>query len=216
MPPLPTNDHEFVGTDINPAPFPQSIPPNVTFIVQDINKPWPSSQNGQFDLVHQRLAFIGAGPNPSAAVSHLYSVLKPGGWIQISEGTMDFPADIVNKERTPAYSDMLQVMQSIAGVVGVEWHLGNILKGLLEEAGFTDIAEEDVTLNLGRTNKDENLAKEGVESCVIAVENLSNFAKSKHSASLYPFSGNLCWPLGCNLSDNYIYRISTRETDAAS
>lgn len=178
LPPLSAGTHEFVGTDLNPAPFPQSTPPNVTFTVQDIKKPWPESQHGQFDLVHQRLTLLGAGPNPSASISHLYSIVKPGGWVQISEGTMDFPSDIVNEERTPAYSDMLQVMQSVAGMVGAEWHLGRLLKGLLEEAGFTDVGEEVVMLHMGRTNKDEKLAKEGAESCGIAAQGLSKFAKN--------------------------------------
>lgn len=152
--------------------------------MQDIKKPWPESQHGQFDLVHQRLTLLGAGPNASASISHLYSIVKPGGWVQISEGTMDFPSDIVNKERTPEYNDMLQLMRSVAGAVGAEWHLGRLLKGLLEETGFTDVGEEDVMLNMGRTNKDEKLAKEGAESCAVAVQGLSKFVKSKRSASL--------------------------------
>ncbi|KAK7746791.1 hypothetical protein SLS53_001979 [Cytospora paraplurivora] len=178
LPSILADTHEFVGTDLNPAPFPRSVPPNVTFTVHDIKKPWPESQHGQFDLVHQRLTLLGAGPNPSAAISHLYSIVKPGGWVQISEGTMDFPSDIVNEERTPAYIDMLQLMRSVAGVVGAEWHLGRSLKGLLEEAGFTDVSEEDVMLNMGRTNKDEELAKQGAETCGVAVQGLSNFAKN--------------------------------------
>ncbi|EMR63739.1 putative methyltransferase type 11 protein [Eutypa lata UCREL1] len=144
----------------------------------DIKKPWPESQHGQFDLVHQRLTLLGAGPNASASISHLYSIVKPGGWVQISEGTMDFPSDIVNKERTPAYNDMLQLRRSVAGAVGAEWHLGRLLKGLLEETGFTDVGEEDVMLNMGRTNKDEKLAKEGAESCGVAVQGLSKFVKN--------------------------------------
>ena len=99
---------------------------------------------------------------------------------------MDFPSDTVNEERTPAYSDMLKLMRGIAGVVGASWHLGRLIKGLLEQAGFTDIGEEDVILNIGRTNKDEKLAKEGAESCGVAVQGLSKFAKSKHSAFLCP------------------------------
>jgi hypothetical protein len=95
---------------------------------------------------------------------------------------MEFPSEIVNGERTPAYSDMLKLMRSVAGVVGAEWHLGKLLKDLLEEAGFTNVEEEDVILNLGRTNKNEKLAKEGAESCGLAVEGLSKFAKSKHTA----------------------------------
>jgi hypothetical protein len=98
---------------------------------------------------------------------------------------MDFPSDIVNEDRTPAYNDMLKLMKGIAGVVGAEWHLGRSLRGLLEEAGFTNISEEDVMLNMGRTNNDERLAKEGAASCGIAVQGLSKFAKSMCSTSLY-------------------------------
>jgi hypothetical protein len=97
---------------------------------------------------------------------------------------MDFPSDIVNEELTPAYSDMIKIMQSVAAVVGAEWHIGRTLKGLLEEAGFMDIGEEDVMLDIGRTNENEKLAKEGSDSCGIAVQGLSKFVKSRHSASI--------------------------------
>ncbi|KAI0546144.1 S-adenosyl-L-methionine-dependent methyltransferase [Xylaria curta] len=173
-----SGSHQFVGADLNPAPFPKSIPTNMTFIVQDIKKPWLESQHGSFDLVHQRLTLLGAGPNPSVSIAHLYNVIKPGGWLQISEGTMDFPHNIVNEERTPAYNDMLKLMRAIAEAIGAEWHIGRTLKGLLEEAGFTDIEEEDVVLNMGRTNADERLAKEGAESCRVAIQGLTNFAKN--------------------------------------
>lgn len=113
--------------------------------------------------------------------------------MQISEGTMDFPSDVVNGERTPAYSNMLKIMRTIAGAVGAEWHIGNTLSGLLREAGFVNVKEEDVILNMGRTNADEVLAKEGAESCSVAIQGLSRFAKSEcyrlyfHSSRLVLF-----------------------------
>lgn len=62
-------------------------------------------------------------------------------------------------------------------------------QGPLEKAGFTDIDEEDVTLHMGRMNKDERLAEEGARSCGIAVQGLSAFAKSRYSAILCLFHG---------------------------
>ncbi|KAI0458555.1 hypothetical protein F5B21DRAFT_500451 [Xylaria acuta] len=81
LPPLSAGTYEFASTDLNPAPFPQLIPPNVTFTVQDMKKPWPKSQHGRLDLVHQHPALLSAGPNPSASVSYYYSIVKPGGWV---------------------------------------------------------------------------------------------------------------------------------------
>lgn len=89
LPPPLAGTNEFVGTDLNPAHFPNPAPPNVTFSIHDIKQPWPETQNSRFHLVHQRLTLLGAGPNPSASISHLYSIVKPGGWVRISQGTMD-------------------------------------------------------------------------------------------------------------------------------
>ncbi|KAI1478690.1 hypothetical protein F4774DRAFT_384738 [Daldinia eschscholtzii] len=178
LPSLPDGTHEFVGTDLNPAPFPPSPPPNVSFAVHDIKQPWPESEHGQYSLVHQRLTLLGAGPAPAASVSHLYSLVKPGGWIQLCEASMVFPPEIVNEERTPAYCDLLRLMKSVAEHVGAAWEMGGKLRGLLEGVGCTDIGEEDVVLNLGRTNKNDALCEDGVRSCGIAVEGLSKFAKT--------------------------------------
>ncbi|KAH6657935.1 hypothetical protein BKA67DRAFT_556756 [Truncatella angustata] len=181
LPPLPADTskmHEFYGTDLNPTPFPDSPPPNVFFTVQDIKQPWPLSEQGKYSLVHQRLTLLGAGPSPATSVSHLYSLLQPGGWIQLCEATMVFPPEIVNEKRTPAFCDLLRLMQSVAEHVGAAWEIGGTLRGLLEEVGCTDISDEEVVLNMGRTNKDDGLCKDGVESCGLAVEGLSGFAKT--------------------------------------
>ncbi|SPQ24105.1 4bda7d8b-c756-49db-9583-318ca5779d1e [Thermothielavioides terrestris] len=143
--PASRSHYEFVGTGLNPAPFPSSTPPNVAFA---------------------RLTLFGAGSNPSASIAHLSALVKPGRWIQISEETMDFPPDVVGDERTPA-------------AVGVERHLGRTLRVMLEAAGFTDIGEEDVVFNIGRTNKDERLAREGAGICSIAVQGLSRFMQER-------------------------------------
>lgn len=171
--------HEFHGTDLNPNPFPPSPPPDVSFTVQDIKKPWPSSDHGKFDLVHQRLTLLGAGPDPSASISYLYDLVRPGGWIQLCEATMVFPPDIVNQDRTPAYYDLLRLMRNVADHVGAAWEIGGTLRGLLEAVGCTEIGEEEVVLEMGRTNGNERLCEEGVQSCGLAVEGLSGFVKSE-------------------------------------
>jgi hypothetical protein len=53
-------------------------------------------------------------------------------------------------------------------------------------------------LNMGRTNKDDMLAREGAESCAVAVQGLSNFAKSKHPVYLYSYFRGLHGLLGIN------------------
>lgn len=173
-----TGAHEFVGSDINPEPFPESPPANVKFVVQDINKPWPGPELDQYDVVHQRMTFYAAGPNPSGAIANLQSIIKPGGWIQLVEASMDFPPDLVNPEKTPAFLDMMKLVRSIANTTGTPHQLAKELGSLLEKAGFTDIGEEDVHLRFGRTNKDEKLGRDGVRSCLLTVQGITGFAQS--------------------------------------
>ena len=167
-----------MGTDLNPKPFPASPPPNVTFQVQDISKAWPDEMKGTFDLVHQRLCLLGAGPNPQAAVHSLCELVKTGGWVQLIEASMVFPEDIVNSETTPVYCDMLKVMKAVASHVGAAWEIGGTLRGHLEAEGFTDVHEQTISLRMGKTHPDEKLAKNGVVSCGIAIEGLGAFARS--------------------------------------
>ncbi|KAJ4288093.1 hypothetical protein N0V90_012110 [Kalmusia sp. IMI 367209] len=170
--------HTYIGTDLNPNPFPASPPANVTFQVQDISKPWPEELKGTFDLVHQRLALLGAGPNPQPVVHGLCELVKPGGWVQLIEAAMVFPEDTVNPESTPVYCDMLKVMKAVAGHVGAAWEIGGTLRGHLEAEGFTDVQEKVITLKMGKTHPDEQLARNGVVSCGMAIEGLSAFAKT--------------------------------------
>jgi gliotoxin biosynthesis N-methyltransferase len=173
--------HEFVGSEINPepSPGPGSTPSNMEFVVQDINKPWPESYIDQFDAVHQRMSLYAAGSNPSGAISHLYSVVKPDGWIQLTEASMDFPPDLVNPERTPAFLDMMKLVRSIANTTGSPPQLAKELGSLLDKAGFTDISGEEVMLRFGRTNEDEKLGRDWVRSFLITVQGNTKFAQCK-------------------------------------
>ncbi|KAF2686349.1 hypothetical protein K458DRAFT_430195 [Lentithecium fluviatile CBS 122367] len=169
--------HVFIGTDMNPAPLPTDPPPDVTFQVQDINKPWPEGLTDSFDLVHQRLSLLGAGPNAQLAVHRLCGLVRPGGWIQLIEATMVFPEDVVSAEATPAFWDLLRLMRGVAEHMGAAWLIGDTLREHLEAEGFVDVQEREIVLKMGRTNPDEALARNGVVSCGMAVEGLAAFAK---------------------------------------
>ena len=62
-------------------------------------------------------------PDPFGAIERLQSVVKPGGWIMLAEASMDFPPDIINPEKTPAYLDMMKLVRSIANTTGTPHQL---------------------------------------------------------------------------------------------
>ncbi|KAF9449393.1 S-adenosyl-L-methionine-dependent methyltransferase [Macrolepiota fuliginosa MF-IS2] len=78
---------EIIGIDIAPNLFPQpsTLPLNVKFHVQSVLTLSPEWTN-KFDFVHQRLLVLGLREAEwKIALSEIYRVLKPGGWVQLVE-----------------------------------------------------------------------------------------------------------------------------------
>ncbi|KAK1756695.1 S-adenosyl-L-methionine-dependent methyltransferase [Echria macrotheca] len=75
---------QLVGFDATPSSFPSSsVPPNVSFKIQDMHRPFPDSELGTYDLVAVRFVSSAAGRGEWAdTVRNLMTLLKPGGWMQ--------------------------------------------------------------------------------------------------------------------------------------
>jgi ubiquinone/menaquinone biosynthesis C-methylase UbiE len=76
---------EFTGIDVS-STWPTEIRPyNSNFVVGNIVNELPFEENS-FDFIYMRLVGMGV-PNEQypTVLSHLYKVLKPGGWIELVE-----------------------------------------------------------------------------------------------------------------------------------
>jgi hypothetical protein len=175
-----------VGIDIDASKFPEHPPTGTSYHTQDINKPWPEEWKNSFDVVHQRLALVGAGPNGQGALKSLSELVKPGGWIQLIE--FEFAA---SDSDGPAVHDFFQVMKDIFRFVGASLKLSHLIADWLKEEGFVDVQERLVITQMGATNRNPELAKQGVYSTSIAATGLTAFAKSKFSFAL------LCVSISC-------------------
>ncbi|KAK5660407.1 hypothetical protein OQA88_12950 [Cercophora sp. LCS_1] len=71
-----------IGVDLSPIQ-PVWIPPNVEFIVDDIEDEWVYPND--FDYVHLRLVCICIKDNLRLQQSILHRNLKPGGWVEMQE-----------------------------------------------------------------------------------------------------------------------------------
>ncbi|KAI0252110.1 S-adenosyl-L-methionine-dependent methyltransferase [Lactifluus subvellereus] len=80
-------DAQVIGVDRNSV-LPRPTPSNVHFQQLDILAdplPW---NGGSFDVVHVRYVLTHL-QNPQAALKRIASLVRPGGWLLIEEGTMD-------------------------------------------------------------------------------------------------------------------------------
>ena len=165
--------HRFVGTDIDASKFPENPESGASYRVQDINKPWPEDWQSSFDVVHQRLALVGGGPNAQNALKSLSALVKPGGWIQLIEAE-----NVLTHGDGPAMHNFVGLMKDIFTVMGCSLKLSQELSGWLKEDGFVDVQERVVPVQLGATNPKPELAKRGVYSTGVAAAGLVHFGKS--------------------------------------
>ncbi|KAI1421989.1 hypothetical protein F5Y12DRAFT_661069 [Xylaria sp. FL1777] len=166
-------EHRFYGTDINPTDFPANPPEGTVYQIQDVNKPWPADWKESFDFVHQRLVLVAAGSTQREALQSLGELVKPGGWIQLIEATNVLPED-----SGPVMHSFVKVMNAVFDVMGADLAVTEKIPQWLEEAGFVDVHEKTVPMNLGAVNRDPTLASRGVFSTSAAATGLSKFAKT--------------------------------------
>lgn len=101
----------FTGTDIFPKHFEQLrdiLPSSISFKVQNLLDNWPAEDVAKYDLVHQRYCLAQFKPETDAAiVDNLFSLVKPGGFIQFIE------ADMMSFEGGEGHEGLSKFMQFV-------------------------------------------------------------------------------------------------------
>jgi hypothetical protein len=170
--------HSFVGTDLLGKDLPVHYPSNTTFAVQDINKPWPPEYEQSFDLVHQRLTLLFAGAKWKEALSALADMVKPGGWIQLVEGTLSTPNP---PDTNPCMHRFLKVAHAIYRSFGAPITLSKDIPIWLEELGFVNVQSHVVPIEWGVSNSDPELGIRGAWTQKTAAKEMVEIVKSKLS-----------------------------------
>lgn len=137
---------EFFGCDISSKHFPDDIPENVHLLTASVTS-LPGVWTEQFSFVNQRLLCFGllASEWP-VALSEIYRVLKPGGYVQFVD--MDFSAKALNGgTHTNRFLDLFVELMKKRSFIH---DCSSRLKSLVEKAGFIDIISEKKYLPMGK------------------------------------------------------------------
>lgn len=137
------NTVSLQGTDIEARLFPPQPPSNISLSVGSVLD-MPSAWTNTFDLVHQRLLIAALRRSEwPIALSQIFRILKPGGWVQLAEvGKMHLqgPKTLQHESllsKLFAHRDMLRDCASHLPV-------------MLIEAGFSDVRVETRLILLGK------------------------------------------------------------------
>lgn len=127
------------GVDIGSDLFPQHS--NIDLRPHNITTPFPASWewNDSFDVIHQRLLVWGLKLSQwSQVLRNLYTILKPGGYIQLVEIEFIDPANPATLPQLHKQALMQKWSTASFGMdIDIAYKLGNLLK----EANFTNVTK---------------------------------------------------------------------------
>ncbi|KAI8627801.1 S-adenosyl-L-methionine-dependent methyltransferase [Xylariaceae sp. FL1651] len=145
----------IVGMDASRIQRKTAVPPNVQFVIDNVENPWPCSPNS-VDFVHARGLAGGVSDWPSL-FTQAYEKLKPGGfleWTEIAIQIFDFDGKFGDAELCPKF---LSLWRDLNKRAGIDFSPSPHGPGWLVEAGFENIVQRTEILPLGNWAQDEKL-----------------------------------------------------------
>ncbi|KAK3292231.1 S-adenosyl-L-methionine-dependent methyltransferase [Chaetomium fimeti] len=142
------------GVDLSPIQ-PHWIPPNVDFIVDDIEDEWIHASD--YDFAHFRFVNSLLRDNKETLRKVLEN-LKPGGWVEVE----DIMPRLASDDNTVSPEHPLIRFYSILGPAlvenyGFDIYILNNLPSLLEELGFVNVQRKVFHMPVGEWARDSHL-----------------------------------------------------------
>lgn len=151
-------DAEITATDLSPI-HPPNLPPNLTFEIDDANSSF-TYPSDHFDFIHIR-GLTGCIKSWPTLYQQCYAALKPGGWIEHLEFSVETSASKTSTE----YGDQILTAfsQSVLNVgaqkTGMAFDVINSMHHTLSapELGFVDVHTQTFIWPIGPWPKDPYL-----------------------------------------------------------
>lgn len=179
---LPTST-TYIGTDIAAQLFPASHEPRFEFFEQSVVDSWPKEWHSSFDLVHQRLVLAACDPaSAMQVVDALFSLVKPGGWIQLIECDHSGGFTTDQKAQYPTTVKFGELVMKALTATSKSGQYGLSLRGWLREAGAVDVVETQLDCPVGSRAVTPALKESTKKNLLSVVENLKAARKGMSSA----------------------------------
>ncbi|KAF4334953.1 mrna 3 end-processing yth1 [Fusarium beomiforme] len=149
---------QVIGVDLSPIQ-PSFVPPNVRFIIDDIEEEWQYST--RFDYIHSRMMNSSIADWASYAAK-IYDNLEPGGYVELQEIDVFTRSD--DNTLTPQHNlwQWAQLIYDASVKLGRPYFDPSNLKDVLTKAGFEDVTEAKFKWPTNRWPKDKKHKELGV------------------------------------------------------
>ncbi|KAK3045311.1 hypothetical protein LTS18_014060 [Coniosporium uncinatum] len=149
---------EVIGVDLSPIQ-PEFVPVNCKFEVDDVTDDWTWPTN-HFDMIHVRCMFGSVADWP-ALYRQVYRHLKPGGWINQLEMSIQFKADDGSCPPDHTFSVWSKIMIDAGEIFGKTFQIADQCENYIREAGFEEIVSYRWKLPVGGWSSDPKLKELG-------------------------------------------------------
>ncbi|KAI1366660.1 S-adenosyl-L-methionine-dependent methyltransferase [Xylaria arbuscula] len=146
---------KILGIDISRIQKTTAVPPNVKFVIDNVENPWPTPPNS-IDFLHIR-GLAGGITDWPALFEQAYERLKPGGLLEWAEQAIqifDFDNDLGDAELCPQF---LNLWRDLSKQNNIDFSPSPNGPVWLVEVGFEAIAQRIEILPIGEWAQDEKL-----------------------------------------------------------
>ncbi|KAK1777495.1 S-adenosyl-L-methionine-dependent methyltransferase [Copromyces sp. CBS 386.78] len=144
---------KVVGVDLSPIQ-PVWIPPNVEFVVDDIEDEWV--QDSDFDFIHLRYVSIALKDN-TALFRRIFENLKPGGWVESAEMSPHVFGDHTVKPDSALVRFYELGNEVLSSRYGFEVEIADSLQDLMLRTGFINVRKRTYNVPIGGWAKEQRL-----------------------------------------------------------
>ncbi|KAF5021877.1 hypothetical protein F66182_6068 [Fusarium sp. NRRL 66182] len=128
---------EVIGIDLSPIQ-PDFIPPNVRFIIDDIDEEWGYSE--PFDYIHSRMMMFSI-KDWEEYIGKIFENLRPGGYIEVQEISGLIQSDDGTLTEDHAVSKWCKLLGEAFTKLGLRSESFDTIKEMMRKVGFTDIVD---------------------------------------------------------------------------
>ncbi|KAJ3545024.1 hypothetical protein NM208_g2720 [Fusarium decemcellulare] len=175
-------DAEVIGIDLSPIQ-PTCIPPNVEFVIDDIEDDW--DYLGEFDYVHSRFMNLSI-QDWKGYLENIYKNLTPGGYVELQEVDVIMGCDDGTLTEDLTLYKWCRLFDEAAENIGRSFARTDKFKDIMTEVGFIDVVETRFKWPSNQWPKDPKYKELGAW-------NNENAKSALEALTLAPFTRGLGW-----------------------
>ncbi|KAK0702802.1 S-adenosyl-L-methionine-dependent methyltransferase [Lasiosphaeris hirsuta] len=144
---------EVTGVDLSPIQ-PEWMPPNVHFIIDDMEDTWLAGDG--FDFVHLRNV-VPILKSPVTVLRNIYANLKPGGWVELQDVDGKVHTDDASIPPNWSLSLFCDLLTQAFAAFGTDANAAERGRAYMEVAGFVNVRHHAIKLPYGPWARDRTL-----------------------------------------------------------